>query len=85
MLNIWVLLAWDLAWDTRIISTATDADRLLFCIGGLHRGHLFRIVEIWEGKTRIKEVGHGRWVLGVMLSVSASCPAGCFPAFSVRA
>lgn len=46
-LNRWVLLAWGLVWDTRTIYTAKDAGRLLFCMGGLHRGHLFRIEEIW--------------------------------------
>lgn len=28
----------------------------------------------------MEEVGHRRWVLGVILSLSAFCPAWCFPA-----
>lgn len=58
---------------------AKDTDRLMLCMGGLHMGAL-RTVLVWGGKTHIEEVGHRRWVLGVILSLSASCNACCFPA-----
>lgn len=38
LLNTCVPLAWGLVWDTRIIYKAKDADRPLFCMGGLHVG-----------------------------------------------
>jgi hypothetical protein len=39
-LNSWVPLARGLVWDARIIYKAKDANRLLFCMEGLHVGAL---------------------------------------------